>query len=225
MTLVNLQAKTRYLLGELSSSNYSDANLNRALNDYYMRAIAIAIESNGQWEVRGTIATADLVDGQREYVLPATLIALKMIEANFTGNQNDWRKLDIVDLRNLGAITNYQDDPEDDSNSESVVRIFDNSLYFISPPKNSVTDGLKIYYQKEQTELSGASDEPTLPEHLHLYLVYGACMDYSFRIDDDKNVKKYQELLDRHEQIIKEYYTNRLPAAAPRFRPKVEKYN
>jgi len=63
MNLTNLLAKTRYLLGELSSTNYSDVNCTRALNDYYMRAIAKAIQVNGQWEVKGTVATADIVDG------------------------------------------------------------------------------------------------------------------------------------------------------------------
>lgn len=212
MTLTNLRAKVRYLLGDLSSTNYSDTNLDRALNDYYMRGIAKAIVSSGQWEVKGTIATANIVDGQREYSLPSTLIALKMIEANLTGDDNVWRKLKIVDLRSLGAITNLQDDPGDNTEAEDVVRIYDNSLYFLRPPKNNVTGGLKIYYHKEETEMSTGTDEPSLPEHLHMYLVYGACMDYSLRINDEKNINKYRNLLFESEINIEEHYTNRLPA-------------
>jgi len=225
MTLENLRAKTRFLLGDISSDNYSDTNLDRALNDYYMRGIAKAIQVNGQWEVKGTIATANIVDGQREYALPSTLVSLKMIEANLTGDEDTWRKLKIVDLRNLGAITNRQDDPNDDTEGESTIRIYDKSLYFLRPPKNSVTGGLKVYYSKEETELSGTSDEPSLAEHLHMYLVHGSCMDYSLRIDDTKTADKYRSLLLEDELNLEEYYTNRLPAVQPRIKPRVEKYN
>ena len=225
MNLTNLRAKTRFLLGDLSTTNYSDTNLDRALNDYYMRAIAKAIENNGQWEVRGTVATHNITDGQREYPLPATLIALKGIEANLTGNDDDWRKLKVVDLRTLGSITNWQDDPNDDTESETSIRIFDKSLYFIRPPKNDVTGGLKIYYNKEETELSSASDEPTLPEHLHMYLVHGACIDYCLRIDDRQAASDYLDLLSIDEENLKMYYTNRLSAQIPSIRVKKERYN
>ena len=225
MNLTALQGKSRFLLGDISSDNYSDTNLNRALNDYYMRGIAKAIQVNGQWEVKGTIATASIVDGQREYALPSTLISLKMIEANLTGDTNAWRKLKIVDLRNLGAITNKQDAPADDTEGENTIRIFDKSLYFLRPPKNDVTGGLKVYYSKEETELSSGTDEPSLAEHLHMYLVHGACMDYSLRIDDTKTADKYRSLLLEDELNLEEYYTNRLPAVQPKLKVRNERYN
>jgi len=148
-----------------------------------------------------------------------------MIEANLTGDTDGWTKMKIVDLSQLGAITNSQDDPDDDTEYENVVRIFDNSLYFLRPSKTAVTGGLKVYYSKEETELSTGTDEPSLPEHIHLYLVHGACMDYSLRIDDAKSVDKYRSLLLEDEMNLEAYYTNRLPAVKPRLKPRVEFYN
>jgi len=225
MTLTNLQTKARFLLGNLSSDNFSDTNLNRALNDYYNRAIALAIMSNGQWEVKGEIATTNIVDGQMEYVLPNDLIALKKIEVNLTGDTDGWQVLDVHDLRDLRQITNYQDDSSDDTESETSIDLFDNSIFFRRPPKNNVTNGLKIYFNKEETELSSGTDEPSLPEHLHSYLVYGACMDYSDRIDDNEGSRKWQTKILLLENDIKDYYSNRLPLVRVRLIPRVEKYN
>ena len=226
MTLTNLQTKTRFLLGEVSTTNYSDANLNRALNDYYHRAVNIAIQANGQWEVNGEVATANIVQDQQEYVLEAAMLAIKSIEVNMTGNTNDWQKVRIVDLRTIPyALTNNEDTPEDRQEGATEVRLFDNSIWFNILPKTAVTGGIKIYYNKEATELSGASDEPILTETAHMYLVHGAAQDYCLRIKDTEEYNKYKRLLLEDEHAIELYYTSRLPMVKPALRTRKEMYN
>lgn len=224
MQLSTLQAKARYLLGEITSDNYSDTNLNRALNDYYHQAISKAVSASGQWEVNGEVATTNIVAGQREYTLPASILTLKAIEANLTGVEDDWTRLSVVDMRSLGAVTNEQD-TEDYSDREQYINLYDNAIFFIRPPKNSVTAGLKIYMSEEATELSNSTDEPSLPEHLQMYLVFGACMDYSLRISDDSGYKKFQQELFIKANEIKEHYSNRLTAVRPRIITRRENYN
>ena len=221
MTLTNIRSKVRYLLGELSSTNYSDTNLNRALNDYYHKAIAMALSENGQWEVNGEVATTNIVADQKEYLLPSDLLSLKRIEVNFTGGTNDWSVANIVDMRNKpGAISN---DTADGTSPK--IRIFDNSLFLEDNPASNSTNGLKVFYSKESTELSSDSDEPNLPEHLQTYLMHGACLDYALRTSDDKGYKIYSELLFKDEVNIRTYYTSRLPAVRPRIKTKSEKYD
>jgi len=213
------------LIGEVSTDNYTDANLNRALNDYYHRAVNIAIQANGQWEVNGDYATANLVQDQQEYVLEAAMLAIKSIEVNMTGLTNNWVKLRITDLRNIPyALTNLED-TDDRSEGEFEVRLFDNSIFFLKPPKTSVTAGIKIYYNKEATELSTGTDEPMLTETAHTYLVHGASLDYCLRIKDTEEYKKYKALVFEDEHYIKKFYTNRLPMVRTALQPKKEYYN
>ena len=229
MTLTNLKSKTKYLLGEISGGDgtgqYKDADLERALNDYYHRAVNIAIESNGQWEVNGEVATANIVQDQREYVLEAAMLAIKSIEVNMTGDENGWVKVKINDLRNIPyALTNLED-TDDRSEGEYEVRLFDNSIFFIRPPKTNVTAGIKIYYNKEATELSAGGDDPILTETAHIYLVHGAAMDYCLRTKDTEEYKKYKALVFEDEHYIKKFYSSRLPMVRTALQPKKEYYN
>jgi len=208
MTLTTLRAKTRYLLGELTSDNYSDTNLDRAINDYLHQATVLAITSSGSWEVNGEVATHDIVAAQREYPFPADLIKLIKIETNTTGNTDSWETAYEYNERKT-TLTN-ETDSSDATDTQNSVYLYDNSIWFTYPPATSKDDAIKVWYSKEATELTDGAHESSLPEHLHLYMVYGACMDYCLRVQDDAAWNKYAQLLLKKENEIKEHYTNRL---------------
>jgi len=220
MVLSTIQAKVRYLLGDISSDNYSDTNLNRSINDGIHHATSVAITSSGQWEVNGEIATTDLVASQKEYVFPTDLVRLTKIEVNTPNGTTTW---DTANIKNekMRTMSNFVTD----STGQNTVYLFDNSIFFEEAPGSAVTAGLKVWYSKESTELSSASDEPTLPEHLHMYLVYWACVEYSLRISDEKMINTYTNLQLKKENEIKEYYTNRLSTDRPGIRTRRENYN
>lgn len=220
MTLTNLRAKVRFLLGEITSSSYSDTNLDRALNDYYHKAISIALEESGEWEIQGEIATANLVASQQEYTLPTDILTLKRVEANFPDGTRTWTKLPILDMRNIDTpLSNKTTD------SDSIYcRIYDNSIFLEYPVDDAVTAGLKIYYSVEISELSSGSDTPDMPEHCGNYLIHGACIDYCLRVSNDDDYKKYKQLLLEDEIIIRKHYSNRLTAIRPRITAHKENY-
>ena len=220
MTLTNIRSKIRYLLGDISSDNYSDTNLDRAINDYYHNAISIALKECGGWEVQGEVSTTNLVADQQEYVCPTDLLTLNRIEVNFNDDDN-WKVMKIKDMTNMsGALSNNTT-----SADSSYVRLFDNSIFFENPSEESVTSGLKIYYSVEVTALSDASDTTNLPEHLNSYLIHGACLDYSIRIADAKGVNLYRTLLQEDEARIILHYTSKLPAVKTILKVKTEDYN
>ena len=220
MTLTTIRDKVRRLLGGISSTEYSDANINISINNCYHSFITKAIINNGQWEVSGDVATANIVADQKEYVLPTDLIALKRIEINFTGGTNTWSVANIIDMRNKpGAISN---DTADGASPK--IRIFDDSLFLEDNPASNSTNGLKVFYSKEITELSSDSDEPTLPEYLHDGLIYSACLDYAIETEQNKRINNFKALLTEKESELEEYYANRLPAVRPRIKIKDENY-
>jgi len=214
MTTQQLQNKARFVLGNLDTDNYSDAELLLALNDYYYQAVAIALRSSGAFEINGEIATTDIVANQQEYVLPTSLIAVEKIEANFLGGTKDWVNLNLVDERTKRVISN--DDAQDATTAIQNCTLYDNSIFLQYKPESNQTAGLKIWYSKEATALSDAGDEPNLPEHLHLYLVYGACADYSLRTENDSDYNKFMQLLLKKEDEIRTHYSNRSIIDRPR---------
>ena len=222
MNLTTLQAKTRYLLGEVSSTQYSDTNLNRALNDYLHKGTTLALLASGEWEVNGEVSTTNLVVSQQEYLLPLDLISLKRVEINYTGATDGWTVLQPLDMRNKPtALSN-----ETVSTDSPRVRIFDDSLFLEDLPDTAVTNGLKVYYSKEAAELSDSNTgEPGLEESVQMYLVYGACLDYVVRFSMDNEIKTFKGLLNEAEMEIKRVYSNRLPMRRPRITTKSENYS
>jgi hypothetical protein len=220
MTLTNIRARIRFLLGDISSSSYSDTNIDLAINDYYHKALGIAFMTCGEWEVSGETSTTNLVATQQEYVLPSNIISLYKVEANFTGNTGDWVNLPIANMTSLGSPLS-----NDTTNTSSTFcRVFDNSLFMQYPVGTSVTSGLKVHFIEDITELSAVGDEPDLPEFLITYLIHGACRDYTIRTSNDDDYKKFDSLLFRDGDNIEKYYSNRLPAIGKRITGMTETY-
>lgn len=152
MNIKTLRADTRFQLGDITSSEYSDLNLDRQLDKYYKKAIEIALKNSGEWEVSGEVATTNILSGQKEYILSTDtrLLTLKRIEVNLTGETNDWQKANILDMSVIdSALSNT-----DTCSSDIDIRIYDNSIFFMSEPTTDVTGGLKIYFSKEKKPLS-----------------------------------------------------------------------
>jgi len=220
MTLTKIRQKIRYLLGEISTDNYSDTNIDRAINDYYSRAVSAALQNSGSWEVQGEVSTADLVADQKEYVVPADLLNLKRIEADFYDDE-EWTVLSVKDMRNIY----YPLSDDDVSASSSYVRVFDNSLFLENPAESNVTGGLKIYYSKEITDLSGDSDATILPDHCNNYIIHGACLDYCIRTTDTEGINLYRQLLTEDYNNIEKHYSQKLPAVRAQISVHKERYN
>lgn len=220
MTLTKLRSKIRYLLGEVSTDNYSNTNIDRAINDYYSKAVSAALQNSGSWEVQGEVSTANLVADQQEYVLPGDLLNLKRIEADFN-NDNEWDTLPVKDMRNIYSPLS----DNDTSTTSDYVRVFDNSLFLENPAESNVTNGLKIYYSKEITDLSGTSDDTILPDHCNNYIIHGACLDYCIRTTDTEGINLYRQLLKEDYKNIEKHYSEKLPAVRTKLSVHKENYN
>ena len=222
MTLTELISTTRFYLGNITSTEYSDANITASLNRYYHKAIARAIQANGQWEVNGEVATTNIVANQQEYVLTTTipLLTLKRIELNLTGTANNWIVPDLVDMRNVTTpLSNTSP-----TYRTTQVRLFDNSIFLVDVPSTNVTNGIKIYYQTEASNLTTGTDEPNLVEEVQTYLLDGACYDYCRAFDLTEKATRFSNDMVADLLEIDRIYSNRLPIERPRIRTLNEQY-
>jgi hypothetical protein len=226
MTLLQMRTKVRELLGNITTAKYSDDKINTAINNYKDTFVSKAIMSNGQWEFNGEVSTTDIVANQREYVLPTDLLSLKRVEANLmTGAaENQWTNVRIIDMRSIPQALTNQQDSDDTIESAYEIRVFDESLFFNWLPKNSVTGGLKIYHQIEETDYSADGDVPEFPQSTHIGLVYGACLDYSLTKERSKSIANFKSLYEEKEQELIDHYSNRLPAVRTALQTRQEKY-
>ena len=220
MNLENLRNRTRILLGRVSSTNYTDDEINTAINNYYYQAIAIGAMSMGGWEVSGAIETANLVADQKEYVLPTNVLALLRIEINYEGEDLMWNLCRVFNLKEKHtALSN-----DTTTGTSTEIDLYDNSIFLKTPPATGSTGGLKIYYIKRPDTLSGDTDLPDLPDHLTDFLIYGACLEYSFIVNDDAMSNKFKALLNEDGIKIERFYADRAPVIRTRFKPRNENY-
>ena len=221
MQLSTIRSEVRRLLGGLTTDQYSDANINSAVNSYTHKAIQHAILSSGQWEVNGEVVVTDIVLGQQEYALPASIINIKRIELNTTGDTCTWTQPTLYDERNIAQpISN-----EISGIGGYSVRIFDNSLWLDVIPDRNVTGGIKVFMSAENNALSADGDEPNIMEANSGYIIYGACLDYCIARSLRGDIDVFSGLLNNSLSELKLFYSNRLPVQRPRITTRKERYN
>lgn len=208
---------------ETNTTSYPTADITRNLNKWYQELSADVLLSMDEWDVQGEIATASLVAAQQEYTWPTNLLRIKRVEISYDGGSTWYRAhpIDVqepeVSIATTAKIANNftTSDPRYDSH--------DNSLFFFPVPTANSTNGLKIWYEKEVTELSSNSDEPNLAEPFHRLLSIGAAYDYATK----KGLPIANQLLQKLEtgrNKMREFYNVRVQDRIPTFGANISKY-
>lgn len=179
----SLRGETRYITNS-TSTTYTDADINGAINVYYDLFCTEILESMDDWDFQGEIATSSLVANQQEYVFPSDILKIKRIEITYDGTT--WYEARPEDVNeqeyDSGSVARINDNYDQ---SEPKYDLMDNSLFIKPVPTTAVTSGLKIWYEKLVTQLSADTDEPVIPRPFHKGLCYGAAKDYF-----EKNLEK-----------------------------------
>jgi hypothetical protein len=100
------------------------------------------------------------------------------------------------------------------STSEPFADFHENSIFLYPVPTAAVTSGLKIYYEKEATELSAVTDEPVFAEAYHRGLAYGAAKDFLEKYievaGNDKKLAMMERNLTKTISDMKEFYNTKV---------------
>lgn len=205
MTLANLRSDIRFLLfGNSSNTQYGDTDIDRNINGWYRRGVAWILENNGDWQVNGETALADLVADQREYTLPTDLLKINEVYIKST-TSGELLKAKQIDPANVSV------DMDEYYPAQHEFDLLDNSL-FVYPMENSVvavTDGLKIFYQTEITELSGDSDAPNIAAPFERLITYGSAYDYAMAQGMTTKSQQLKRDLAEVREDMMQYYANR----------------
>jgi len=220
-SLTNLQSDIRYLIfNDSTNTQYSDTDINRNINRWYTNAIGSLLKVNGEWQVNGEVATTDLVDGQREYTIPADTMKVNEVYIKSTSSgeyikaiQRDPKSVDI--------------EPESYHPSTPEFDLLDNSffIYIAEESITGVTAGLKIHYQSDITELSTGTDKPNLAEPFKRFITYGAAYDYAIANEMWNKAKVFEGLMATTKAEMLDFYATRSTVKRTRLTFKKENYN
>lgn len=205
-TLTNLRSDARFLVfGNSTNTDYGDTDLDRNINRWYNTVLGWVLSSNGEWQVNGDIATTDIVVNQREYVLPTDCLKVNKIFIKPTSTSEYLEAYQ----RDLSAIHEDNDTykpfpPEFD--------LLDNSIFiYIDSDITAVTDGIKLVYQTDLTELT-ATDAPNLAEPFKRLLSLGAALDYCIANEMGGKAKNLKVMIDETKKELLDFYATRSTA-------------
>ena len=204
--LVNLRSDARYLVfGNSTLTDYSDTDIDRNINRWYNTVLGWVLSANGEWQINGEIATADTVAGQREYILPSDCLKVNKIFIK-TSATSDYLEGKQRDLSAVHEDTdNYKPFPPE-------FDLLDNSIFIYTDSDiTAVTDGIKIVYQTDLTELSSTL-APNLAEPFKRLISLGAALDYCVANEVSSKAKNLKVMIDETKKELLEFYATRSTA-------------
>jgi len=220
MNVASLLTKA-YRLTNTSVSTFLDANstnvladLNQAYGHRTLQILGVRQDLNHNIEESYTDLkdTTSLVAGDNgyngEYAFPPDLLRPVRVEVSFDGLS--WRPCDIYDINE--NPTSEFNDVSVGSTSSPYVR-FERDSYFIRPlleTGTNVTNGIHIWYEKRQTDMTTGS--PEFESNLHDVLAYDLAelevLMHPDRYDNNWKNSFYKKKQDM-EDMFNNFYKNR----------------
>lgn len=191
------------------------------------------IRYNSNWEWDDTnktdfpIGTATLVASQRDYALPSNF--LKLLRVEVKDSAGNYQKLQQFDENQIEqGLTSFMAG----DGMPLYYREIGNSIELYpsaSATSTTLTAGLKIYYQRTQTEFTNAdaSVSPGMPANFHRILSLGASYDYAIsKMSNNTNlITSLKNQIDVMRESLKEYYSSRNKEVRPILKTKVKNYD
>ena len=189
MTLAELRSFTRFLTNT-NTTTYTDTDLDFSLNSQYDIFTAVILNSMDDWDFQADYATTDLVTGQKEYTLPSDIIKIKRVEITYDGTT--WHEATPMDINERTSATDTTSVASDFSTAVPMYDLMDSSLFLYPIPTANATAGLKVWYEKNVTHLSGTTDVPVIIKSFHKGLCYGAAEDFFDKYPTKGDANKMQ---------------------------------
>jgi hypothetical protein len=211
------------------STSYPLATKLRNINLHYYDVVTdiLSTQSNWEWDDTNTtdfpIGTTNLVVAQRDYTLPSNFLKLLRVEVLDSGG--NYQKVTQIDEQQISqGLETFMAG----GGLPVFYREIGNSIELYpsaDATATTLTAGLKIYYQRTQTEFttSDASTSPGFAAPFHRILSIGAAYDYAF----SKTLPiatPLKQRLDELRQSLREYYSTRNREVKPKLQIKYRNY-
>src|SRR3990167_977674 len=177
-TLTNLRSLARYYAtGSSTNTTYSDDDTLLNLNTRYQEAFLLATANDGEFEFNGDGSQSiSITSATRQYSLATDLFKPSRVEIKYPSTASDYQEAIQVGGNSLSLAkdTYTSSQPQFDLIGSKIEIFVGNKTSEIT----AVTNGIKVYYQKELTELTVAGSEIIFPDVFARYIAIGAAIDY-----------------------------------------------
>lgn len=178
-TLTNLRELTRYYAtGSGSDITFNDDDTLLNLNARYQEAFLVATANDGDFEFNGDGSESiSITSGTRSYTRATDLFKVLRVEIKYPSSETDYLEayqINSNQIQGRGKDDYTSGRPEFDVVGKEIE-------IFVSAKTSdieAVTSGIKVYYQKELTELSAGGDTLIFPDVFARYVAIGAAIDY-----------------------------------------------
>lgn len=176
-TLTNLRALTRwYATGDSTSTNFSDADTLVALNARYQDSFLLATQNDGDFEFNGDGSQSiNITSGVRSYTLATDLFKVSRVEIKYPSTADDYDEAKQI---TGNSMTEGKDSYVGDNEFDIFANKIEIFVSDITANIQAVTAGIKVYYQKELTELVNGTDAIIFPDVFARYIAIGAAIDF-----------------------------------------------
>lgn len=207
MTLANIRTYVRYLTGTDTNSYTNgdiDFNTNRALHTFNS-LILMAIDG---WSESESTTLINLVKDQQSYAFSSNFIKIKRIEIDYDNN-GTFVNINFFDLNETNAGTDSNQIANNFNQTNPFADISDKiNLYPI--PDLAVTNGLKVWFEPDPTELSADGDEAKIVEPFQPWLVFSTAKDYFIKTVQLERAEQMQTSMEKMLSSAKDFYGRRV---------------
>ena len=231
MTYTQLIADVKFWVAGDSTKtiDYTAADINANLNNYYNEVVSIIMQADGRWEWDDNnlttlpIATTDIVSGQGDYEIDAAdfLNVIKVVIKDSSGNKTTLEPISYENKRNVTI-----DSLDETEGTPTMYDKVGNSIMLHTIPNYSSTAGLKVYFQRTPSyfETSDTTKTPGFNPLYHRYLSMGAALDYCSVNEMDGRVNLLMNKMDTMRRNIMDSYSKRSRDEKLTIRPAREDY-
>jgi len=203
MTLENILKLSRYtVFGDETNTDYADTIIKLNTNKNYRRLEARAIMNSPNWQPRATYAYIDILADVYKYDLDSSIWRVNKIEAKFTSD-SDYLLVNPINIDINTALEEYEPtSPEYDIRAGFLT-------LFTNLPIVNVTNGIKLYVQRDVTDLVNTTDEPDLVEpFVDLLALYNA-LDYCLANEMTTKGREIERAIDKRLIEFDEFMASR----------------
>lgn len=192
MNVNDIMTRVKRKFGDESGVQITDADIIRWINDGMQQ---IVIQNEGLLE---TTSLASTVADQQQYSLPADLLILKAIQYKDTG-QDSYFLLKGMHMPEFNRYIDGWDGGAFVKGVPAAYSVFAGKIIFFPIPDTTITDAIKIYYNRKPTAVATGTDTPELPEMYHKALVKH-CLVEAYETDENWDAAQLKQT-DRDSDI------------------------
>lgn len=177
MNVTQIMNRVKRQFGDESGVQVTDSDI----IDWVNHGMSHIVETNEQ--LLEKIGTTDLVANQQEYNFPADMLILQTVTIKPFG-YTVYSKLHRFSFTEFNMKVDGWDTSTPETGVPTMYSVFENQIILWPVPQSASTAGLKIFYNRTPTAVTGGADTPEIPVAYHNALV-DYCLQKAFEMDED----------------------------------------